>query len=427
VQFKLFISDLLRTIEKGVISIKKLIFTVFILFVIVLSGSLMPEGVTFAPTRSEPFFVILEENPPQIDDLLQAETPEEVTLPDSEDFDIGDSDDNNDDENDAGSEDEVEADDNESDFDEETSDNKIVITISAAGDTTLGGDPSGAHMFIREFEQHGSDHSHFLRNVRHIFDEDDLTIVNLEGTLTDVTAHKDKTFVLRGPPHFAKILSSSGVDAVTLANNHSQDFFERGYQDTVASLEEENVACFGNAFNTILEINGIRVGLFGHSIWGGGREYERLITNSIKDLRNRGAQLIIAYYHWGTERSNTPDRYQRTIGHFSIDNGADLVLGSHPHVLQGIEEYKGKFIVHSLANFSFGANNNPADHDTFIFQQSFIFENDVLLDAIEINIIPVLISSDKLRNNFQPTVAEGEDAERILQRIETYSDQLKDS
>jgi len=214
------------------------------------------------------------------------------------------------------------------------------------------------------------------------------------------------------------------VDVVSLANNHSKDFFERGYQDTITSLEEEGIAYFGNEFNTIMEINGIRIGLFGLTLWGGGKEYERLIAKAIKDLRQRDAQLIIAYYHWGIERTYTPERYQRNLGHFSIDNGADLVLGSHPHVIQGIEEYNGRFIVYSMGNFSFGANNNPADHDTFIFQQSFFFENGVLLDTNDINIIPAFISSEKGRNNFQPTPADGEEAQRITQRIETYSSKL---
>jgi len=303
----------------------------------------------------------------------------------------------------------------------------ITITISAAGDTTLGGSINGTHMFLREFELSGRDHGHFLRNVKHIFDEDDLTILNLEGTLTDSASHVNKTFPLRGPPHFAKILSSSGVDVVTLANNHTYDFYERGYRDTIANLEAEGIAYFGNEYNTILEIKGIRVGLFGLVIWSDGRNYRSFISAAVDDLKERGAELIIAYYHWGTERSNTPFTLHRTLGRFSIDYGVDLVLGAHPHVLQGIEEYKGKNIVYSLANFSFGANNNPDDHDTMIFQQTFTFIDGELQDINESNIIPVLISSVRNRNNFQPIVAEGADAERILRRMQEYSDILQNS
>jgi len=300
----------------------------------------------------------------------------------------------------------------------------VTITISAAGDVTLGGDPRGSNQFMREFERNEQDHSHFLRNVKHIFDADDLTIVNLEGTLTEATAHMNKTYVFRGPPHFAKILSSSGVDAVTLANNHSIDFLELGYQDTADALEAEGIAYFGNDFNTILEIKGIRVGLFGFRFWENNQWNRNQITSAIKDLQERGAQLIIAYFHWGIESASTPSAYQRTLGRFTIDSGADLVLGAQPHVLQAIEEYNGKNIVYSLANFCFGGNNNPTDQDTFIFQQTFTFDDGELQDTNETNIIPVLISSERWRNNFQPIVAEGDVAQRILQRLQTYSDRF---
>ena len=300
----------------------------------------------------------------------------------------------------------------------------VKLTISAAGDVTLGGDPRFNNLFIRDFGLHERDYGAFLRNVSHIFEEDDLTIVNLEGPLTEAVAHLDKGYVFRGPPHFSKILSSSGVDAVTLANNHIKDFHERGYRDTVEALEAEGVSYFGNEFNTIVEINGIKVGLFGSLMWYDGKDNRKRIAAAIEDLRQRGAQLVIAYYHWGEEGSNVPSAYQRTIGRFTIDSGCDLVLGSHPHVIQGIEEYKGKNIVYSLANFCFGGNNNPADKDTIIFQQTFTFDEGALQDTNETNVIPVRVSSDRSRNDFMPTVAEGEDAERILQRLQDYSDKL---
>ena len=296
--------------------------------------------------------------------------------------------------------------------------NIVTLTISAAGDTTLGGIYNGGtRMFFREFEQNGEDYGYFMRNVKHIFDNDDLTILNLECALTDATVYKEKTYVLRGPPRFARILSSSGVDVVTLANNHSQDFYERGYRDTVESLETEYIAYFGNEYKTILKVKGISIGLFGFAFWGDGRSSERTIKAAIDDLKERGAQLIIAYYHWGIERDITPSRYQRNLARYSIDNGVDLVLGSHPHVLQTIEEYKGKNIVYSLGNFSFGANNNPADKYTIIFQQMFTFDEGLLQETNEINIIPALISSERGRNNFQPMLVDGEDVEKIMERL----------
>ena len=100
-----------------------------------------------------------------------------------------------------------------------------------------------------------------------------------------------------------------------------------------------------------------------------------------------------------------------------IDNGVDLVIGTHPHVIQGIEKYKNKYIIYSLANFSFGGNNNPTDKDTFIFQQTFTFINDQLVDDNNIKIIPATISSTKKYNNYQPTPTSGADTERVINKI----------
>ncbi|MCL2217577.1 MAG: CapA family protein [Defluviitaleaceae bacterium] len=306
--------------------------------------------------------------------------------------------------------------------------NTVTILVSAAGDTTLGGDRrwAGYHAFMREFDESGGDHSIFLANVAHIFYESDISILNLEGVLTDILyPHMDKEFVFRGPKHFAQILSSSHIDVVSIANNHTIDFFERGMRDTRAALTYEGILYFGNEFNLITEVNGIKVGLFGFRIWWDGADNRNRITAAIEDLRSRGAQLIIAYHHWGVERENFPQPYQIAIGRHTIRAGADLVLGAHPHVLQGIEEYQGRFIVYSLADFSFGGNAFPHDHDTMIFQQTFTFYNGVLLPDNDINIIPAFMSSVRYRNDFRPTVAEGEQAQRIMARIERYSEVLR--
>jgi len=305
--------------------------------------------------------------------------------------------------------------------------NIVTLTLSAAGDATLGGDRrwAGYGAFMREFANSGNDHSHFLRNVAHIFYESCVTVLNLEGTLTYATSHMDKQFVFRGPPHFARILSSSHVDIVSLANNHTIDFHQRGYDDTRAALTYEDIIYFGNETNTIMEVNGIKVGFFGFRIWNDSADNRRLVRNAIADLENRGAQLIIAFHRWGVEGSTRPEPYQINMGRYSIRNGAHLVLGSHPHVVQGIEEYMGRFIVYSLADFCFGGNANPRDQDAFIFQQTFSFYNGELLPYNEKYIIPVFMSSVRYRNDFQPTPAEGDDAERILGRIERYSEWLR--
>ena len=303
----------------------------------------------------------------------------------------------------------------------------VTVLVSAAGDVTLGGDYRwrGYHEFWRVFRESGYDHSHFFSNVAHIFYKSDLSLVNLEGPLTYITiAPSDKEFLFRGPPHFAQILSYGNIDAVNIANNHTRDFGMRGYNDTKDALSAVGVQYFGNETRLIMEVNGIRVGLFGLRIWADTAENRNHATAAIQYLRGRGAQLIIAFNHWGVERDNFPQQYQISIGRFMVRAGADLVLGSHPHVIQGIENYNGRYIVYSLADFCFGGNANPTDQDAFIFQQTFTFYRGNLQPGGETNIIPVFMSSVRERNDFRPTPAEGSATERILGRIKRYSEPL---
>ena len=299
----------------------------------------------------------------------------------------------------------------------------VTITISAAGDVTLGGDSRllGYHQFMEVFERNNRDFSYFLRYVRPIFEASDLSIVNLEGTLTDATEHIYAPFIFRAPPSFARILTYGLIDVVTVANNHTFDFFEVGYQDTLDSLRQEGIAYFGNDKNTIIEVNGLRVGLFGFLMWNDSPEHRSNIENAIADLQARGAHLIIAYHHWGVMGETLAAEYQQDLGRFTLDAGAHLVLGSHPHNIQGIQRHNGRYIVHSLADFCYGGHSHPSDQDSLIFQQTFTFVDGVLQDTEDINIIPIMMSSTPAYNNFQPIVAEAIDAQRIKERLIRYS------
>ena len=300
----------------------------------------------------------------------------------------------------------------------------VTITISAAGDVTLGGDSRllGYHQFMEVFERNNRDFSYFFRYVRHIFEASDLSIVNLEGALTDATEHIYAPFVFRAPPSFARILTYGAVDMVTVANNHTFDFFEIGYQDTLDALRAEGIGYFGNDMNTMVEINGLQVGLFGFLMWEDSPEHRSNIENAIADLQARGAHLIIAYHHWGIMGETLAAPYQQDLGQFTLDSGAHLVLGSHPHNIQGVQRYNGRFIVHSLADFCYGGHSHPDDQDSFIFQQTFTFVDGVLQDTEDINIIPIMMSSIRYYNNFQPIVADVVDAGRIKERLIRYSE-----
>ena len=167
-----------------------------------------------------------------------------------------------------------------------------------------------------------------------------------------------------------------------------------------------------------MEIKGIKVGLVGTYELAEGIGCREGMIDSINSLKAQGAQLIIASFHWGTEKEYYPDEVQKELAHGAIDAGAHLVLGHHPHVLQGIEKYHGRYICYSLGNFCFGGNKNPSDKDTMIFRQTFTIRgNEVAQDDV-VEKIPCSLSSSSSHNNYQPTPAEGSEKERIQQKIE---------
>ena len=300
----------------------------------------------------------------------------------------------------------------------------VSITISAAGDCTLGTDeyfdPSTS--LNAYYDSNGPEY--FFQNVKSIFDADDLTIVNMEGTLTEETARQDKTYAFKGPAEYAQILTSGGVEAANLANNHSHDYGDKSYTDTIETIEAAGIVSFGYDRTAVMDVNGIKVGLVGTYELADGMGCEDEMIANIKAVEEQGAQIVIVSFHWGLERENYPTENQVNLAHSAIDNGADLVLGHHPHVLEGIEVYNGKNIVYSLGNFCFGGNSNPSDKDTMIFQQTFTVENGELAADNVTNIIPCSVSSESGYNNYQPTPLEGDEAERVLGRIEEYSSGL---
>lgn len=299
-----------------------------------------------------------------------------------------------------------------------------VITISAAGDCTLGTDESFDYEsgFTGKYDA-VQDPSYFFRNVKPVFEADDLTIVNMEGTLTQEETRADKLYAFKADPEYAKILTEGDVEAVNLANNHTYDYGEKSYTDTIAALDAEGVLSFGNDRTALVEIKGTKVGLVGTYELRDHMGCEQEMKDNIASLKEQGAKVIIATFHWGEERENIPNETQVALAHSAIDNGADLVLGHHPHVLQGIEEYKGKNIVYSLGNFCFGGNSAPSDMDTMIFQQTFTIEDGELQKDNVTNIIPCKISSAYAEgyNNYQPTPMEGAEGEAIFARIKEYS------
>ena len=298
----------------------------------------------------------------------------------------------------------------------------VSLTISVVGDCTLGTDETFDYDTSLNacYDNNGKDY--FFKNVKSIFEADDLTIANFEGTLTDSDAREDKTFAFKAPAEYAQILTSGSVEAVNTANNHSHDYGEQSYTDTLTALDNAGITHFGYDDTAVMDIKGIKVGLVGIYELKDHLGREQQLKDNIAKVKADGAELIVVIFHWGNESETVPDTNQMTLGRLAIDEGADLVCGHHPHVLQGIETYKGKNIVYSLGNFCFGGNRNPKDKDTAIYEQTFTFVDGVLQTDISADMIPCSISSTSERNNFQPAIAKGDRKQTIIDHMNEYSE-----
>jgi len=297
----------------------------------------------------------------------------------------------------------------------------VTITISAAGDCTFSSDikqPASINFFSVYDKQ--KDKAYFFKNVKSIFEKDDMTIVNFEGTLSNRGSRVDKQWAFRGKPSYIDILNKGSIEAVAFANNHVRDYGEISYTDTISSFEKADIAFSSNSQIGIYEVKGMKIGMISIQEVGVTNPAATL-REALKKMKKKKPDLLIVSFHWGIERTSNPTKSQINLSRIAIDEGgADLVLGHHPHVLQPIEKYKDAYVVYSLGNFCFGGNTNPPDKDTMIYQQTFSFHNDELVPGDDVKITPCSVSSISTRNNYQPTPSKGSEKARILKRINSY-------
>ena len=295
------------------------------------------------------------------------------------------------------------------------------VTVSAVGDCTLGTDESfNTSTSFNAYEAMNGT-SYFFQNVRSILEADDATFANFEGTLTTETARESKEYAFKGDPSYTQILTDGSIDVVTLANNHSSDYGAKSLTDTEEALDAAGIDyCIGDKI-AIKEVNGIPTAFIGIYVLNDGMAREEQVKQTIAAAKQQGAKLVIVAFHWGTEKATEPDETQKSLAHTAIDCGADLVVGHHPHVLQAIEYYKGKYIAYSLGNFCFGGNSAPSDMDTMVFQQTFTIEKGEVQAAAAATVVPCSISSTAGYNNYQPTPTEGDASASVIDRLNTMS------
>lgn len=298
------------------------------------------------------------------------------------------------------------------------------VILTTVGDCTLGRDDKFSYDWSlpHVLEKNSNDYSYIFENVYSIFNSDDITVANLEGAFTNSTAKADKQFTFKAPPEYAKILTAGSIEGVNLSNNHIRDYLNKGFEDTKLALEAEKVNYFGEGNVWIEEVKGVKFGFLGYKGFYASDELLANLKKDIASLKNQNCVIVINF-HWGDESHYENNATQKQIAHYAIDNGADLIIGHHPHVIQGIEQYKNKLIFYSLGNFAFGGNKNPRDKNTIIPQIKFKFKNN-LFDTYELRVIPAKISSVNNINDYRPTPAAGDEKIRILNKLSELSPNL---
>ncbi len=298
------------------------------------------------------------------------------------------------------------------------------IVITVGGDCTLGTTDSqrkradGFDAVVRE-----KGLAWPFSGLLDIFSQDDMTLVNFEGTLTESTDKvKDKLFNFKGPAEYAQILTLGSVEAVNLANNHYIDYGDEGKTDTQAALTAQGITYCAKGQTAVYTVRGIKIGLIGNTF--SYKEGKCDISADVKALREEGCQIILASFHWGSEYEYEYTRDQRNIGRAAIKSGASAVIGHHPHVVQGIELYEDTYILYSLGNLVFGGNTNPDDRDAYVAQLTFTVPESGEVPPPTLKIIPVRLTSLASGTDYRPVVAV-DSYERILKKILNYSTNMK--
>ena len=293
------------------------------------------------------------------------------------------------------------------------------VRMTFLGDCTLGGEEKTRNLyrgFYQTIDREGVEYP--FRNLAVLTASDDLTVANLECVLSDRELTKVmKTYNFKGPTAYTEILKAGSVECVTLANNHSHDYDNAGYQDTKTALEGAGVAYFGTDTAAVWRNEeGLMIGFLGVSGSLSGKrakEYEK----KAEALRAAGCAAVITVMHAGTEYASEPDGYQQQIVKRAIQCGTDLIIGHHPHVVQGWEIRDGVPVVYSLGNCVFGGNLNPRDHDALVVRAELSFLEGELT-GIVLRFYPISVSGETGWNNFSPVLLEGTDADRVLKKME---------
>lgn len=299
-------------------------------------------------------------------------------------------------------------------------DGSTTYLLSFAGNCTLGSPSADAKNSASFISVIGDNYSLPFSNVAEYFKNDDFTMVNLEGVLADSGDAINKSYTFIGPSAYTKILTEGGVDAVSLANDHTGDFGKTGYADTKTNLEAAGVSYVEKDSSLLYTTDsGLTIGIYAVNSTLSNWDMQQ----DIRALKNKGAEIIVVYFHWGDEKAYAPNLTQINYAHAAVNAGADLVIGTGPHVLQKVESYKSGMICYSLGNFSYGGTKWPSDMDTAFVQLKVTRDKSGKVAVSDLYIIPCAMSSTSSQNNFQPIILEADNWQfkQIMRKVNNAS------
>ncbi len=298
------------------------------------------------------------------------------------------------------------------------------VTLTFVGDCTIGGEDrlrEEDFSFDAYLEKYGYDY--FFREVQSVIGHDDVTVANLESVLINYSSGRvEKTYNFRGPKHYVNVLTSSSVEAVNISNNHTYDFGADGVLHTTKALNEAGQGWFGTNDTVkqawVYEKDGVEIGFVGAEITFWYYSHRNLLRSQIEQLKADGCQVVVAVMHGGIEYAQSHEKAQTLFADAAMEYGADIVIGHHPHVLQGIDVKNGKTVCYSLGNFVFGGNAKIRAPYTALFQFDLSFDDENRYLGHQLTIIPALPSGEREYNNYQPVLAFGADAEAVMAQIQ---------
>ena len=302
----------------------------------------------------------------------------------------------------------------------------VDILLSLAGDCTIAADEKYHSMpesFIGVMKAQGNDYSYPLALAQPYFANDDFTLVNLECVLTDRARLRNTDLYMnfRGPASYVNILTQGSVEGVSMSNNHALDYGTDGLLDCQANLSAAGVKWAYNNNYFTFERKGVKFAVFSFRRYYMEVYYQWLEETIARVKQEENVDFVIVCLHHGEEYEAKHNNYDQTrFAHHAIDYGADLVVGTHPHVLQGIEVYKNRLILYSLGNFSFGGNNRPyaASIPTAVMQVNLTFRQNCL-ESSQLTIYPFHATGTQPYSNYQPVPVSGAEAQEVMAIIQS--------